>query len=157
MKLSNLIDNIMNKLNFNELEIRENNAGCDFKGTLDHYRNMIKDSVKENAEYFNEEGEEFDISDTSIKDIIEEIQERIDNDYSCEPAGLVGKKWGELSAELKEDLLSNCNPVDNMCETVKEGDCIIDFLEYEYVSVLGAVKDGEVVIDDEAIIYDTRG
>ena len=157
MKLSDLIDNIMNKLNFNELEIRENNAGCDFKGTLDHYRNIIKDTIKEKSEYFNEEGEEFDISDTSIKDIIEEIQERIDNDYSCEPAGLVGKKWGELSAELKEDLLSNCNPVDNMCETVKEGDCIIDFLEYEYVSVLGAVKDGEVVIDDEAIIYDTRG
>ena len=84
MKFNELIDNIMNKLNFNELEIRENNAGCDFKGTLDHYRNMIKDSVKENAEYFNEEGEEFDISDTSIKDIIKEIQERIDNDYSCE-------------------------------------------------------------------------
>ena len=157
MKFNELIDNIMNKLNFNELEIRENNAGCDFKGTLDHYRNMIKDSVKENAEYFNEEGEEFDISDTSIKDIIKETQEKIDNDYSCEPAGLVGKKWGELSAELKEDLLSNCNPVDNMCETVKDGECIIDFLDYEYVSVLGAVKDGEVVIDDEAIIYDTRG
>ena len=157
MKFNELIDNIMNKLNFNELEIRENNAGCDFKGTLDHYRNMIKDSVKENAEYFNEEGEEFDISDTSIKDIIEEIQERIDNDYSCEPAGLIGKKWGELSVELQQDLLDSCNAVDNMCETVKEGDCIIDFLDYEYVSVLGAVKDGEVVIDDEAIIYDTRG
>ena len=82
MKLSNLIDNIMNKLNFNELEIRENNAGCDFKGTLDHYRNMIKDSVKEKSEYFNEE--EFDITDESIKDIVEEIQRRIDNDYSCE-------------------------------------------------------------------------
>ena len=157
MKFNELIDNIMNKLNFNELEIRENNAGCDFKGTLDHYRNMIKDSVKENAEYFNEEGEEFDISDTSIKDIIEEIQERIDNDYSCEPAGLIGKKWGELSKELKEDLLSNCNPVDNMCETVKEGDCIIDFLDYEYVSVYGEVKDGEISINDNAAIYDTRG
>ena len=157
MKFNELIDNIMNKLNFNELEIRENNAGCDFKGTLDNYRNMIKDSVKENAEYFNEEGEEFDISDTSIKDIIKETQEKIDNDYSCEPAGLVGKKWGELSVELQQDLLDSCNAVDNMSETVKEGDCIIDFLDYEYVSVLGAVKDGEVVIDDEAIIYDTRG
>lgn len=157
MKLKDLINEIMESLNFNELEKREVENGCDFKGTLDHYRNMIKDSIKENAEYFNEEGEEFDISDTSIKDIVEEIQERIDNDYSCEPAGLVGKKWGELSAELKEDLLSNCNPVDNMCETVKDGECIVDFLGYEYVSVLGAVKDGEVVIDDEAIIYDTRG
>ena len=83
MKLSDLINEIMGNLNFNELEIRENNAGCDFKGTLDHYRSMIKDSVKENAKYFNEE-EEFDISDTSIKDIIKETQERIDNDYSCE-------------------------------------------------------------------------
>lgn len=82
MKLKDLIDNIMNKLNFNELEIRENNAGCDFKGTLDHYRNMIKDSIKESDSYFNEE--EFDITDESIKDIVEEIQERIDNDYSCE-------------------------------------------------------------------------
>ena len=72
-------------------------------------------------------------------------------------SGLIGKKWGELSAELQEDLLNNCNPVDNMCETVKEGDCIIDFLEYEYVSVLGAVKDGEVVINDNAAIYDSRG
>ena len=155
MKLKDLINEIMGELNFSELERREVENGCDFNSTLEHYRSVVKDSIKEKSEYFNEE--EFDISDTSIKDIIEEIQEKIDNDYSCEPAGLVGKKWGELSAELKEDLLSNCNPVDNMCETVKEGDCIIDFLEYEYVSVLGAVKDGEVVIDDEAIIYDTRG
>lgn len=72
-------------------------------------------------------------------------------------SGLIGKKWGELSIELKEDLLNNCNAVDNMCETVKEGECIVDFLDYEYVSVYGEVKDGEVVIDDEAIIYDTRG
>ena len=72
-------------------------------------------------------------------------------------SGLIGKKWGELSVELQQDLLDSCNAVDNMCETVKDGECIIDFLDYEYVSVLGAVKDGEVVIDDEAIIYDTRG
>lgn len=155
MKLSDLINEIMGELNFSELERREVENGCDFKGTLEHYRSVVKDSIKEKSEYFNEE--EFDITEESIKNITKEIQERIDNDYSCEPAGLVGKKWGELSAELKEDLLSNCNPVDNMCETVKEGDCIIDFLDYEYVSVLGAVKDGEVVIDDEAIIYDTRG
>lgn len=155
MKLSDLINEIMGELNFSELERREVENGCNFKGTLEHYRSVVKDSIKENAEYFNEE--EFDITEESIKNITKEIQERIDNDYSCEPAGLIGKKWGELSAELKEDLLSNCNPVDNMYETVKDGECIVDFLEYEYVSVLGAVKDGEVVIDDEAIIYDTRG
>ena len=82
MKLSDLINEIMGNLNFNELEIRENNAGCDFKGTLQHYKEVIKDSIKEKSEYFTEE--EFNISDTSIKDIIKEIQEKIDNDYSCE-------------------------------------------------------------------------
>ena len=72
-------------------------------------------------------------------------------------SGLIGKKWGELSVELQQDLLNNCNEVDCMCETVKEGECIVDFTEFEYASVYGEVKDGEVVIDDEAIIYDTRG
>ena len=72
-------------------------------------------------------------------------------------SGLIGKKWGELSVELQQDLLDSCNAVDNMCETVKEGECIIDFTDYEYVSVYGEVKDGEVVIDDNAAIYDTRG
>ena len=91
MKLSDLINEIMGELNFSELERREVENGCDFKGTLDHYRNMIKDSVKENAEYFNEEGEEFYISDKTVKNIIKEIQEKIDNDYSCEPDTI--NKW----------------------------------------------------------------
>lgn len=52
MKLSDLIDEIMGDLNFNELEIRENNAGCDFKGTLDHYRSVVKDSIKEKIRIF---------------------------------------------------------------------------------------------------------
>lgn len=72
-------------------------------------------------------------------------------------SGLIGKKWGELSLGLQEDLLNNCNPVDNMSETIDNGECIIDFLDYEYVSVYGKVKDGEVVIDDNAAIYDSRG
>ena len=155
MKLSDLINEIMGELNFNELERREVENGCDFDSTLEYYRGAVKDSIKESAEYFNEE--EFDITEESIKNITKEIQERIDNDYSCEPAGLVGKKWGELSAELKEDLLSNCSAVDNMSETIDNGECIVDFLDYEYVSVYGEVKDGEINIDDNAVIYDTRG
>ena len=89
MKLKDLINEIMESLNFNELERREVENGSDFDSTLNHYRSVVKDSIKESAEYFNEE--EFYISDKTVKDIIEEIQERIDNDYSCEPAGLVGK------------------------------------------------------------------
>ena len=72
-------------------------------------------------------------------------------------SGLIGKKWGELSVELQQDLLDSCNAVDNMCETIDNGECIVDFLDYEYVSVYGEVKDGEISIDDNAVIYDTRG
>lgn len=72
-------------------------------------------------------------------------------------SGLIGKKWGELSLELQEDLLNNCSAVDNMSETIDNGECIVDFLDYEYVSVYGEVKDGEISIDDNAAIYDSRG
>lgn len=72
-------------------------------------------------------------------------------------SGLIGKKWGELSAELQKDLLNNCSAADNMSETIDNGECIVDFLDYEYASIYGEVKDGEVVIDDNAAIYDSRG
>lgn len=72
-------------------------------------------------------------------------------------SGLIGKKWGELSLGLQEDLLNNCSAVDNMSETIDNGECIVDFLDYEYASIYGEVKDGEVVIDDNAAIYDSRG
>ena len=82
MKLKNLINEIMENLNFSELERREVENGCDFKGTLDYYRSVVKDNIKEKSEYFTEE--EFYITDESIKNITKEIQERIDNDYSCD-------------------------------------------------------------------------
>ena len=44
-----------------------------------------------------------------------------------------------------------------MSETIDNGECIVDFLDYEYVSVYGEVKDGEISIDDNAAIYDSRG
>ena len=72
-------------------------------------------------------------------------------------SGLIGEKWGELSVELQQDLLDSCNAVDNMSETIDNGECIVDFLDYEYVSVYGEVKDGEISIDDNAAIYDSRG
>lgn len=69
MKLEKMINRIMNSLDFNELEIRENNAGCDFKGTLEHYREVVKEKINEGIEE---------------ETIISEVQELIDNDYSCE-------------------------------------------------------------------------
>ena len=82
MKLENLIDEIMGNLDFDELEKREIECGCDFDGTLKCYRSIVKDSIKEHASYFNDE--EFDISDEAIQEIIKDTQNSICNDYSCE-------------------------------------------------------------------------
>ena len=89
MKLSDLINKIMGELNFSELERREVENGCDFDSTLVYYRGAVKDSIKEKSEYFYEE--ECYISDKTVKNIVEEIQKKIDNDYSCEPDTI--NKW----------------------------------------------------------------
>lgn len=81
MKLEKMINNIINELDFNELEIREENAECDFKGTFAAYRDVVKDLIKEKSEFFNEQ--EFAITDENINKIINEVQEKINNDYSC--------------------------------------------------------------------------
>ena len=60
---------------------------------------------------------------------------------------LHGVIWKDLNEETKQELLSNANVWDN----VKEGDCIIDLTE-KY-SIEGEIKDGEIIINDNAIIY----
>lgn len=69
MNLEKIVNRIMNSLDFNKLEMRENNAGCDFKGTLEHYREVVKEKINEGV---------------GVDDIISKVQELIDNDYSCE-------------------------------------------------------------------------
>ena len=60
---------------------------------------------------------------------------------------LHGVIWKDLNEETKQDLLSNANVWDN----VKEGDCIIDLTEK--FSIEGKILDGEIIIKDNAIIY----
>lgn len=67
-KLENLVNEIMSRLNFDDLEIRELESGCDFNGTLEHYKSRIKDELNRNED---------------IDKIVENIQESIDDDYSC--------------------------------------------------------------------------
>lgn len=67
-----------------------------------------------------------------------------------------GMKWNELKPEEREELLKDANAVDGRDgSTVDEGKCIVD-LVYPY-SVLGKVKDGEIIIADEAVIYNCEG
>lgn len=63
---------------------------------------------------------------------------------------LHGIKWGDLSQETKASLLERINVWDN----VKEGDCLVDLTEE--LTVEGKIIDGEIMIKDNAIIYNPR-
>lgn len=80
MNLRDLIVEVMENLNFNKLEKREYENKCDFNSTLEHYKSVIKDKIKEKSEYFTEE--EFSINNDKLDEITKEIQEMIDNDYT---------------------------------------------------------------------------
>lgn len=65
----------------------------------------------------------------------------------------VGRKWGTLTEEEKLELLSNANCVDGATgnDLKGDGECIVDLTAT--LSVSGERKDEEIVIQDEAIIY----
>lgn len=66
----------------------------------------------------------------------------------------VGKKWSQISKEQQKKLLSNvAGAVDAVDSTeIKNGECILDFSDN--LSVSAYIKDYEIVIDDDAILYD---
>ena len=69
---------------------------------------------------------------------------------------LVGIKWGKLEKATQEYLLKNCNCVNGATgDTAYNGDCIVDLTEN--LSVPGKIVDGDIVIDDDAKIYDPMG
>ena len=69
---------------------------------------------------------------------------------------LVGIKWGKLEKDTQEYLLKNCNCVNGATgDTAYNGDCIVDLTEN--LSVAGKIVDGDIVIDDDAKIYDPEG
>lgn len=63
---------------------------------------------------------------------------------------LHGIKWGDLSEETKEDLLSNANIWDD----VKYGECLVDLTEN--YTVEGFKTEDDIIIKDNAIIYDPQ-
>ena len=68
---------------------------------------------------------------------------------------LLGKKWGELTEETKEVLLSKAAAVDGATGDTKtgSGECIVDFVG-TILSVSGEVNEGlEIEIKDEAVLY----
>ena len=74
---------------------------------------------------------------------------------------LAGKKWVELDEATREKLLSNANAIDGATgNTVNStSECIIDF--DNNISVEGKVvvtdDDIEIIINDDAVLYNCRG
>lgn len=63
-----------------------------------------------------------------------------------------GMKWSDLTQEEKNLLMSEARTVDaRNSQSVNEGECIVDLL-YPY-SVSGRVVGGEIIVDQEAVIY----
>ncbi|RXI70484.1 hypothetical protein [Clostridium tetani] len=66
---------------------------------------------------------------------------------------LIGMKWGALSTETRKVLLEGASCIDGeTCKEVESGDCIVDLKDD--LSVAGKIIEYEIIIDDEAIIYD---
>ena len=66
----------------------------------------------------------------------------------------VNKEWREIDEEIKKELLNSASFVNGLNgETVKKGDCIIDFNGYNF-SIPGEVINEDIIkINDKAIFY----
>lgn len=65
---------------------------------------------------------------------------------------MIGKKWGMLTKNEKEMLLKNCWCTDAISgDIVKDGVCIIDLTDT--LSIAGKIVDGEIIIEDDSIVY----
>ena len=60
----------------------------------------------------------------------------------------ISKKWKQLTKQQQEELLKSANIWDN----IKDGSCIVDFCDN--LSVKATIVDDEIIIDDNAILYD---
>ena len=70
---------------------------------------------------------------------------------------LHGIKWGDLNEDTKQDLLENANCSLGTGESINlnyEGECLVDLTEK--FTVEGKIIDGEIIINDNAIIYNPQ-
>ena len=69
---------------------------------------------------------------------------------------LVGIKWGKLEKATQEWLLKDCDCVNAVTvNDAHNGDCIVDLTEN--LSIDGKIVNGDIIIDDNAKIYDPMG
>lgn len=67
-----------------------------------------------------------------------------------------GKQWRDISTDERKYLLSIATCTDGRTgEEADDGECIVDFIDT--LSVSGRIEDYNIIIDDEAILYNPRG
>ena len=68
---------------------------------------------------------------------------------------LVGIKWGRLENETQDWLLEKANCVDGDGNNVENGECIVDLTDN--LSIAGEIVNDELIINDDAVIYNPIG
>lgn len=67
---------------------------------------------------------------------------------------IIGMKWKDLKEETKQFLLEDAVTSDGDCCAVLIGECIVDLTDN--LSVEGKVIDGNIIIDNDAVIYNPK-
>jgi len=67
---------------------------------------------------------------------------------------IIGMKWKDLKEETKQFLLEDAVTSDGDCNVVLNGECIVDLTDN--LSVEGKVIDGNIIIDNDAVIYNPK-
>jgi len=67
---------------------------------------------------------------------------------------IIGMKWKDLKEETKQFLLEDAITSDGNCCAVLTGECIVDLTDN--LSVEGKVIDGNIIIDNDAVIYNPK-
>lgn len=67
---------------------------------------------------------------------------------------IIGMKWKDLKEETKQFLLEDATTSDGDCCVVLTGECIVDLTDN--LSVEGKVINGNIVIDNDAVIYNPK-
>lgn len=67
---------------------------------------------------------------------------------------IIGMKWKDLKEETKQFLLKDAITSDGNCCEVLTGECIVDLTDN--LSVEGKVINGNIVIDNDAVIYNPK-
>jgi len=115
------LQEVMEKLNWAALEEREDAAHCDWDGTLQSYADSIW-SILTKANYPDVENEDGNNTTPEMKIVLQEIQESIDNDFSCNnlEIEIMFDNGGGATAKFGEDYIHFYQDMKQLANSYKE-------------------------------------